>query len=114
MPDLISGQLAIPFGGRGASRHTSLQGARVAVVRASSQAARLLVRYLDHGPQTDGQQALALGLPEARISARRAGLIAKGLVAHCDVVPGPFGANVCRWELTVRGVHLAGSLRSAR
>lgn len=67
----------------------------------------MLVRYLAFGPQTDAQLALALGLPEARISARRSGLITKGLVVYVDDVKGLHGVMNTRWELTVHGQHVA-------
>jgi len=113
MPEFISGQERLPFSGTTPrTRHASLSGAKLAVTRAGSQGARILVRYLDQGPQTDGQQALALGLPEGRISARRSALIARGLVAEYDIVKGPYGASCTRFELTVKGLHVAAALKN--
>lgn len=108
------GQLKIPFGGRCArARRTSLQGAQVAVTRAGSQAARILVSYLEYGPSTDLQLAERLGLPESRISARRNGLIARHLVRYVDDVPGPYGAGNGRYELTGYGQEHARELQRA-
>jgi predicted transcriptional regulator len=113
MPTLHDGQIAIDFGGNSPiSRSNSLSGAKVAVTRANSQKARILVRLLECGPQTDSQVALALGLPEARISARRSPMVKDGLIAALDSVKAPSGAMATRWDLTVRGVHVAGHLRS--
>jgi hypothetical protein len=75
------------------SRSNSLSGAKVAVTRANSQKARILVRLLEFGPQTDSQVALALGLPEARISARRSPMVKDGLIAALDSVKAPSGAR---------------------
>lgn len=106
-------QIAIDFTGiTPISRSNSLSGATVAICRASSQKARILVRLLEHGPQTDTEVALALGLPEARISARRAPMVKDGLIAALDSVKGPSGASCTRWELSVRGVFVAGPLRA--
>lgn len=114
MPDLARpGQIAIPFGGATTvTTHTSLSGAQAAIRSATSQAARMLVRYLDLGPLTDGDHARAMELPEGRISARRSKLIALGLVAFHDIVAGPHGAKCCRFELTVSGLHVAGRLKA--
>lgn len=94
------------------TRHTSRDGALVC--RATSQRARMLVLYLSRGPSSDGELALAMGLPEGRISARRSSLIADGLVQYVDIVQGPHGAKVTRHELTVRGLHLAARLLETR
>lgn len=111
MPDFVHESLSLPFtGSTPMSRHCSLSGAKAATVRAGSQCSRMLVRYLERGPQSDGDQALALGLPEGRISARRSMLITKGLVVYVDIVQGPYGAKVTRWECSVRGQHVAARL----
>lgn len=111
MPHLDTGTLSLPFGGRSPrSRSTSLAGARVAVSRAGSQASRILLRYLAEGPLTDLQLHVALGLPESRISARRGGLMTRGLVRHHDDVPGPFGAPNGRYTLTDKGRAIARGL----
>lgn len=111
----MQGQIEINFAGTiPASRHTSLSGAKVAIHRASSQAARMLVRYLEVGALSDTDMALALGLPEARISARRSMLIKQQYVEHVDIVEGVHGARVCRWQLTVSGTCAAGRIRSER
>lgn len=108
MPSLDTGSALLPFNGSTPqTRHASLSGARVAVCRASSQAARMLARYLTYGPLSDGEQAKALGLPEGRISARRAGLLVKGWVAYESIVAGPYGAFVTRWQLTAAGRAVA-------
>lgn len=93
------------------TRHTSLSGAIAALPRAQSQKARMLMLYLDRGPSSDGDIALQMGLPEGRISARRSALLADGIVQACDIVMGPYKAEVTRWCLTVKGVHVAGALR---
>ena len=114
MPHLAVGQLHIPWGGRSPrARRTSYQGAQVAVTRAGSQAARILIAYLTAGPQTDLQLAERLGLPESRISARRNGLIARRLVSYRDDVAGPHGVDNTRWELTAWGRIVAGELARA-
>lgn len=111
MPHLDTGQIAIPFGGRSPrARRTSLQGAQVAVSRAGSQASRMLLRYLEEGPLTDLELHARLGLPEGRVSARRSGLMAKGLVQWCDDVAGPYGAQNGRYQLTVKGRNVAAAL----
>jgi predicted transcriptional regulator len=115
MGELHHGQLEISFtGSTPISRSNSLSGAKVAVTRANSQKARILVRLLEFGPQTDSQVALALGLPEARISARRSPMVKDGLIAALDSVKAPSGAMATRWELSVKGTFLAGRLRSAQ
>lgn len=82
----------------------------MAVVRAESQASRMLLRYLAEGPLTDLQLHRALGLPESRISARRGGLMARGLVRWADDVMGPFGAENGRYTLTDKGCAIAAEL----
>ena len=100
-----------PYSGRSqATRHTSRSGAIAAAPRAQSQLARMLVRYLDYGALSDGDQAFALGLPEGRISARRSTAIQHGLVAYVDIVQGVHGAKVTRWGLTVKGLHVAAKV----
>lgn len=93
-----------------ATRHTSMSGAVAALPRVQSQANRMLVRYLRFGPQSDGDQALALGLPEGRISARRSMLMEKGLVVFVDIIDGPHRAKVTRYELSVKGQNLAAKI----
>lgn len=115
MPHIeTNGQLKIAWSGRSSrSRRSSLAGAQVVAVRgAVSQASKMLVRYLEQGSQTDVELALALGLSDGRISARRNGLIDRGLVAWKEDVIGPFGSPVGKYELTVKGLHVAGKLRS--
>lgn len=114
MPDILTpSQLPISFtGSTPVTRNASLSGARAAIRSASSQAARMLVLYLDRGASTDGEIATLMGLPEGRISARRSALIKKDLVHYVDTMDGPYGAKVTRWDLSVRGVHVAGKLRS--
>jgi hypothetical protein len=113
VPHVQTRTLRLPFSGTTPrTRTASLSGARVAITRAGSQCARMLIRYLEMGAQTDGQQALALGLPEGRISARRASLIERGLVAELDKVHGPYGADCTRFELTVKGLHVAAALKT--
>lgn len=112
MPELVVGQLRIPFQGRSPrSQRTSLQGAQIAIVRAQTQASRLLARYASHGPQTDLQLATALGLPESRISARRNGLIDRGFVTWVADVRGPYGAENGQYDLTETGRSVAAALR---
>jgi hypothetical protein len=112
MPHVAAQTLLLPFQGlTPRTRTSSLSGARQAVVKAGSQCSRMLVRYLEAGPQTDGQIALSLGLPEGRISARRAELSRRGLVADVDIVDGPHGARCTRFELTVKGLHIAAALQ---
>lgn len=96
------------------TRHTSRSGALVALKSQPSQKARILVLLLDRGPSCDGDLALWMGLPEGRVSARRGGLVTDGLVQHVDIVQGAHGAEVTRWELTVKGTFVAGQLRSPR
>lgn len=111
MPHVEAGQLRIPFRGRSPrARRTSLQGAQVAVTRAGSQCARMLLQYLE-SPRTDLEMAARLGLPESRISARRSGLIDRLLVAWLEDVPGPHGAMNGQYGLTARGRAVAASLK---
>jgi len=113
MPHLDTGTLPLPFGGRSPrSRSSSLAGARVAVRSAESQASRILLRYFVDGPLTDLQLRAALGLPESRISARRGGLMARGLVCWHDDVQGPFGAPNGRYTLTDKGRGIAAGLHT--
>lgn len=114
MPHLNTAQIAIPFGGSSPrSRRASLQGARVAVTHAGSQAARILIAYLHSGPLTDLELAERLGLPESRISARRNSLIARHQVQYVDDVPGPHGASNGRYGLTAHGRAVATELARA-
>jgi hypothetical protein len=108
MPHLDTGTMLLPFGGRSPrARAASLDGARVAVRSAESQASRILRRYLAVGPQTDLELAAALGLPESRISARRGALVARGWVQwHADII-GPHGARNGRYTLSAAGVAVA-------
>jgi len=100
MPYLDAVPVPLPFGGKTvSSRQASLRGAQVATVKAGSQASRLLAAYATYGPLTDTEMAARLGLPEARISARRAGLMVKGLVVYADTVQGAH-TKVCRWRKT--------------
>lgn len=116
MPHLqTAGQIKIPFGGRSPrARQASLKGAQVAVVRCGSQSAWMLIAYLELGPRSDLQMAETLGLPEARISARRNGLIDRKLVQYADTITGPFGADNCRWALTNYGREVAKELARAQ
>lgn len=114
MPYLDSATLPLPFGGRSQrSRHTSQQGAIVATVKAGSQASRMLLRYQICGALSDSDLAVMLGLPEARISARRAGLMVRGLVEYVDDVAGRYGALNCRWRLSFRGAAIAQQLQES-
>ncbi len=108
MPYLDAVPLPLPFTGRTPrSRQASLGGARAATVMAGSQASRMLVWYALCDRLSDSEMALRLGLPEARISARRAGLMVKGLVAYEDTVTGRHGAPNSRWRLTLYGQRVA-------
>ncbi len=108
MPYLDAEPLPLPFNGRRqTTRRTSQAGARAAIVKAGSQASRMLVAYAEHGFLSDTDMALRLGLPEGRISARRAGLMLKGFVVFADVVQGRHGAPTCRWRATVSGHRMA-------
>lgn len=114
MPHLDTGTMLLPFGGRSTRAiRTSLQGAYVAVRSAESQASRMLLRYLSDGPLTDLQLHALLGLPESRISARRGGLMTRGLVRWVDDVQGPFGVENGRYGLTVPGKAIAEQLRAS-
>lgn len=76
-------------------------------LRAGSQAERMLSLYLRFGALTDFEVAFWMGLPEGRISARRNGLMERGLVRYHNEIDGPNGVTVCRWTLTVKGKHVA-------
>ncbi len=113
MPHVDAHSLLLPFTGRSPrSRRTSLQGACVAVVRAGSQASRMLSWYLARGPLTDLEMAKLMGLPESRISARRSGLMTRRLVAWVEDVPGPHGAENCVWNLTPEGRAIAEAMEA--
>lgn len=94
--------------------HTSRSGAEIAQRSYASQAARMLVLYLERGSSTDLELSQILGLPDGRVSARRNQLITDGLVQYVDITIGPYGAKACRFELTVKGLHIAGQLQSQR
>ena len=115
MPYLQERELMLPFGGRSPrARRTSLQGAQVAVTRAGSQCARLLIAYLHYGPSTDLEQAVRVGLPEARVSARRNNLINRKLVQYSGADRrGPSGAESCLWTLSPYGREVATELASS-
>ncbi len=103
-------QTLLPFTGRSPrSRRASQHGAMVGALRAPSQSARMLSRYLRHGALSDLVMAKLLGghLPESRISARRSRLMINGLVVRVDEVIGPFGATNSRWGLTLEGERVA-------
>lgn len=70
----------------------------------------MLLRYLADGPLTDLQMAAALGLPEARVSARRNGLNDRGLVKWIDDVQGPWKAQNGRYGLSDKGRAIATRL----
>lgn len=100
----------LPFGGKSPrSKQASYRGAQRAQVQAGSQASRMLQNYAA-GPVSDTDMAYWLGLPEARVSARRCGLMVKGLVRYYDEVMGMHGVMVCRWELTEHGARIARGL----
>ncbi len=100
----------LPFTGKSSrSRQASLRGAQVATVKAGSQASRMLLLYAQHGPLSDSRMAELMGLPEARISARRSGLMVRGFVVYADDVQGAH-TTVCRWRATVAGHRLVGKM----
>lgn len=114
MGHVDTGTMLLPFGGTSPrSRSASLSGARVAIRNAESQASRILLRYLAHGPLSDLQLHGYLGLPESRISARRSALMARGLVRWCEDVIGPYGATNGNYELTPAGVAVATSIKGS-
>ncbi len=107
MPWVDAVPVPLPFGGKSSmSRQASLRGAHVATVRAGSQASRMLLLYVQHGPLSDSRMAELIGLPEARISARRSGLMVRGFVVYADDVQGAH-TTVCRWRVTVAGQRIA-------
>lgn len=96
----ISDHPALPFqGSESISRHASYAGAKAAEPRAGSQAFRLLMLYRDHGPHTDHEAAVALGLPLATINARRVWLVQKSFVAAVGSQPGPYGIVNTLWSV---------------
>jgi hypothetical protein len=108
-----TGQTLPPYQGSSPqTRHASRSGALVALKSQLSQKARILVLLLDRGPSCDGDLALWMGLPDGRVSSRRGALVTDGLVQHVDIVQGAHGAEVNRWELTVRGQNVAARLRA--
>lgn len=119
MPHVVSRRhpvaLKLPYRGRGVrAQRNSQAGAAVAITRAGSQASRMLLQYMKDGPSSDLQLAKALGLPESRISARRSGLMDRGLVGWFDDVEGPCGAPNGRYRLTPRGVYVVSELLRER
>lgn len=112
MPYLQERELMLPFGGRSPrARRTSLQGAQVVVTRAGSQAARILVEYSRTPNLTDLEMAALVGLPEARVSARRNNLIDRKLVEYAgEDRKGPSGADSCCWRLSNFGRMVAADL----
>ncbi len=113
MPHLQIGEsLPLPFGGRSPrARRCSLAGARIAVLHAESQASRIMGWYFDRGPLTDLELGRLTGLPESRVSARRGGLMAKGLIQWIDDVTGPCGAPNGRYDLTAKGRNAVLAMR---
>jgi hypothetical protein len=74
---------SLPFSGSSPlSRHTSFQGAEAATVRALPQTVRLLQLLHDAYPDglTDAESAVRLGVERSSVNARRAPLVAAGLV----------------------------------
>jgi hypothetical protein len=115
MPHLQVGQWTLPFSGKSPrAKASSLSGARIAVTSVRSQAARLLLLYAGYGPSTDGQQAERMGLPEARISARRNALMQQYCVAYHDDIVGPYKAKNGRYALTEHGWDVARVLLKAQ
>ncbi len=111
MPYLDAHPVPLPFTGRTSqSRQASLRGARVATVKAGSQASRMLACYAHYGPMSDGDMARLLALPDARISARRAGLMIKGWVRYSGEEMGEHGTKVCQWRITQAGQRVAAGL----
>lgn len=112
MPYEATGQLAIPWTGKSPrSRRSSHQGAVKAQERSLSQASRMMQQYATRGPHTDSEMARSLGLPEARISARRSALMQKGFVKYVSDTVSVCGVKVCIWGLTAAGQHVAGTLK---
>ncbi len=113
MPYLDAVPVPLPFTGKSSrSRQASLRGAQVATVKAGSQASRMLAYYAKYGPQTDSSMAPRFGptFPEARVSARRAGLMKRGWVREAGATLGSHGVTVCLWWLTVAGQRVAEKL----
>src|SRR5678815_188131 len=112
MPYIDAQPVPLPFTGRSQrTRSNSLKGAQLAVVKAGSQASRMLLEYAQ-ADCTDLEMAAKLGLPESRISARRSGLVIKGLVRYAGYdVTGPSGALNAKWMLTVYGRNTVEGMR---
>jgi len=111
MPYLDAQPVPLPFGGKSAtSKQASLRGAQQARVRAGSQASRMLKLYDQYILLSDTEMAKLMGLPEARISARRSGLMVRKLVEFADEIDGPHGVKVCCWTLTEHGARVARGL----
>jgi predicted transcriptional regulator len=92
------------------AQRASQKGAEVVAAKAGSQCARMLLQYLAQGPLTDLEMHKAIGLPESRISARRSGLMDRGLVRWYEDVRGPFGAPNGKYGLTGLGEAIARKL----
>lgn len=81
----------LPFSGSTpAAKHASYTGARCAMPRANSQAARLLALYRDRGV-TDHEASEILKLPLSTINARRNALFDLGLIQ-------PEGFETRHWD----------------
>lgn len=92
--------LRLPFSGdEPVSRHTSYQGAKHAAERAGRQALALLTAYREHGALTDAEAAYWLNVERTTINARRAELIAKGLVASKGTRKSQYGISNTTWGL---------------
>lgn len=81
------------------SRHCSWAGAQSALEKAGPQCRALYDLYEERGPLTDWEASEALGLLRSTINARRATLIADGLVKVHGIKPGRFGKPNSTWGL---------------
>lgn len=94
----------LPFSGSSQlSRHTSHQGAVDAEKRALPQAVRLLQLLHAAYPEgyTDAQAAAILEVERSSINARRAPLVAAGLVEPCGTRDGKYDNPNTIWRLRV-------------
>lgn len=92
----------LPFqGAEPVSRHCSHAGALAASERVGRQCVALLAAYALHGPLTDAEAAMHLGVERSTINARRAELIRRRLVeAHGTRKNPATGISNTSWGLT--------------
>ena len=99
MPYVEAEPLRLPFSGTTPiSRHCSYEGAQTAAEHAGRLALKLFALYASHGPQTDAEAAMRLGVGRSSINSTRANLVRLGLVQAVGTKKNPeTGVNNTTW-----------------